>query len=227
MAPQISKVERQRIIALRRSGCRVKEICAQTGITRKTVYFWIRRWEEEGTLEANHRQHYERVTTEEEDAAIVAAHNADPRLSTRVSSATYKASVRTRRASSVAHQASHRRHYERVTTEEEDAAIVAAHAADPRLSTRVSSATYKASVRTRRASSVAHQASHRRHYERVTTEEGSARESPPPPTRRVCALGEPAAWRTRRATGGTTSGSLQRRAQHASLLRHLQGECAH
>lgn len=57
------------------------------------MYFWIRRWEEAGTLDSHHRQHYERATTAEEDVAIVASHSADPFLSTRTTSSNYSVSI--------------------------------------------------------------------------------------------------------------------------------------
>ncbi|PZC73298.1 hypothetical protein B5X24_HaOG209688 [Helicoverpa armigera] len=90
MAPQLSQTQREHIIALRSSGCRVTDICRLTGITKKTIYLWLRRWEEGGTLEGHRRHMYPRATTAEDDEAIVAAHSADPSLSTRVSSKSYK-----------------------------------------------------------------------------------------------------------------------------------------
>lgn len=71
----------------------LKQTLIDVFFQRKTVYFWLRRWEESGSLEAHHRQHYERATTSEEDAAIVASHSADPFLSTRVSSSNYSVSI--------------------------------------------------------------------------------------------------------------------------------------
>jgi transposase len=59
---------------------------------RSTVNLWLRRWKEQGSIEAHRRQNYKRVTTPEQDAAIIAAHSSDPMLSTRVSSATYNVS---------------------------------------------------------------------------------------------------------------------------------------
>nr|XP_049704198.1 uncharacterized protein LOC110380710 isoform X1 [Helicoverpa armigera] len=95
MAPQLSQTQREHIIALRSSGCRVTDICRLTGITKKTIYLWLRRWEEGGTLEGHRRHMYPRATTAEDDEAIVAAHSADPSLSTRVSSKSYKISMDT------------------------------------------------------------------------------------------------------------------------------------
>ncbi|XP_063898874.1 uncharacterized protein LOC110380710 [Helicoverpa armigera] len=108
MAPQLSQTQREHIIALRSSGCRVTDICRLTGITieldahtylvlaaEKTIYLWLRRWEEGGTLEGHRRHMYPRATTAEDDEAIVAAHSADPSLSTRVSSKSYKISMDT------------------------------------------------------------------------------------------------------------------------------------
>ncbi|XP_035454367.1 uncharacterized protein LOC118278970 isoform X3 [Spodoptera frugiperda] len=95
MAPRLAALQREHIIALRQSGCRVTDICRLTGITRNTIYQWIRRWEEDGSLQVHHRKVYKRATTAEQDAAIVAAHASDKHLSTRVSSTSYNISMAT------------------------------------------------------------------------------------------------------------------------------------
>ncbi|KAH9635193.1 hypothetical protein HF086_009533 [Spodoptera exigua] len=89
MAPRLTALEREHIIALRQSGCRIVDISRLTGITKRTIYLWIRRWEEDGSLQPHHRKVYKRATTAEQDAAIVAAHASDPLMSTRVSSTSY------------------------------------------------------------------------------------------------------------------------------------------
>uniref|UniRef100_A0A2H1WZ09 SFRICE_025866 n=1 Tax=Spodoptera frugiperda TaxID=7108 RepID=A0A2H1WZ09_SPOFR len=95
MAPRLTALEREHIIALRQSGCRIVDISRLTGITKRTIYLWIRRWEKDGSLQAHHRKVYKRATTAEQDAAIVAAHASDPLMSTRVSSTSYNISMDT------------------------------------------------------------------------------------------------------------------------------------
>ncbi|KAF9419615.1 hypothetical protein HW555_003893 [Spodoptera exigua] len=95
MAPRLTALEREHIIALRQSGCRIVDISRLTGITKRTIYLWIRRWEEDGSLQPHHRKVYKRATTAEQDAAIVAAHASDPLMSTRVSSTSYNISMDT------------------------------------------------------------------------------------------------------------------------------------
>uniref|UniRef100_A0A2A4JDZ1 Paired domain-containing protein n=1 Tax=Heliothis virescens TaxID=7102 RepID=A0A2A4JDZ1_HELVI len=95
MAPRLTPAQREHIIMLKSSGCRVIDICRLTGITKNTVGLWLRRWEESGTLQPHYRSQYTRATTAEDDAAIVAAHSANPGLSTRVSSSSYSISMDT------------------------------------------------------------------------------------------------------------------------------------
>ncbi|KAL0858384.1 hypothetical protein ABMA27_010315 [Loxostege sticticalis] len=93
MPAPLRREQREQIIALKRSGYKVTEIKRWTGVSRKCIYFWLQRWEESGDISAHHRAVYQRATTAEQDAAIVAAHEANPFKPTRETSLEY--SVRT------------------------------------------------------------------------------------------------------------------------------------
>ncbi|KAL0861522.1 hypothetical protein ABMA27_009040 [Loxostege sticticalis] len=89
MPAPLRREQREQIIALKRSGYKVTEIERWTGVSRKCIYFWLRRWEESGDISAHHRAVYQRATTAEQDAAIVAAHEANPFKPTRETSSEY------------------------------------------------------------------------------------------------------------------------------------------
>ncbi|XP_028167921.1 uncharacterized protein LOC114358231 isoform X1 [Ostrinia furnacalis] len=95
MAPQLSPNDRERIILLKLHGHNVAEIGRITGISRQTIHFWLKRWEECGDTTAHRRKLYKRVTTAPQDADIVAAHIADPNLSTEATSQKFNISVYT------------------------------------------------------------------------------------------------------------------------------------
>ncbi|KAL0849856.1 hypothetical protein ABMA28_011793 [Loxostege sticticalis] len=90
MPAPLRREQREQIIALKRSGYKVTEIERWTGVSRKCIYFWLPRWEESGDISAHHRAVYQRATTAEQDAAIVAAHEANPFKPTRETSSEYK-----------------------------------------------------------------------------------------------------------------------------------------
>ncbi|KAI5635843.1 transposase domain-containing protein [Phthorimaea operculella] len=93
MAPQLSQADRVRIVAMHEAGHKITHIERITGITRKTIRFWIRRAEETGgDLSAHHRQLYQRATTREQDAAIVEAHKERPFLNTATTASQYSVS---------------------------------------------------------------------------------------------------------------------------------------
>ncbi|KAL0832409.1 hypothetical protein ABMA28_001834 [Loxostege sticticalis] len=89
MPAPLRREQREQIIALKRSGYKVTEIERWTGVSRKCIYFWLRRWEESGDISTHHRAVYQRATTAEQDAAIVAAHEANPFKPTRETSSEY------------------------------------------------------------------------------------------------------------------------------------------
>ncbi|KAL0822144.1 hypothetical protein ABMA28_004277 [Loxostege sticticalis] len=89
MPAPLRREQREQIIALKRSGYKVTEIERWTGVSRKCIYFWLRRWEESGDISAHHRAVYQRATTAEQDAAIVATHEANPFKPTRETSSEY------------------------------------------------------------------------------------------------------------------------------------------
>ncbi|KAL0830389.1 hypothetical protein ABMA28_002570 [Loxostege sticticalis] len=89
MPAPLRREQREQIIELKRSGYKVTEIKRWTGVSRKCIYFWLRRWEESGDISAHHRAVYQRATTAEQDAAIVAAHEANPFKPTRETSLEY------------------------------------------------------------------------------------------------------------------------------------------
>ena len=71
-------VLRGRIVGLRESGKSVREIAAHLGISRATVYLWLRRWEEDGNLNNRPKGRPPRKTTAENDQHIQDAANNDP-----------------------------------------------------------------------------------------------------------------------------------------------------
>lgn len=61
---------RGRIVGMHESGKTASEISRELGVTKDTVYLWIRRWQEEGTLADRRRQGRPRETTDDQDEAI-------------------------------------------------------------------------------------------------------------------------------------------------------------
>lgn len=62
---------RGKIIDMWESGIPVATIAQQLGHSRTTIYTWITRWKEEGSLETRPRGGKSRVTTPEEEAKIL------------------------------------------------------------------------------------------------------------------------------------------------------------
>lgn len=63
---------------MRETGLSVSEIARELGLTRKTVYKWCRRWEEEGDLRDRRRPGGPRKTTPEDDRRILNEVTANP-----------------------------------------------------------------------------------------------------------------------------------------------------
>ena len=59
------------IVGLSESGVSPTEIAAEVGLSRATVYRWLKRWQEEHTLEDRPRPGQSRITTAAEDQRIV------------------------------------------------------------------------------------------------------------------------------------------------------------
>ncbi|XP_037776235.1 uncharacterized protein LOC119573203 [Penaeus monodon] len=74
-----TKIEnRGRIIGMRESGLSPSEISRELGISRSVIYRWIKRWEEESTLNDRPRSGAPRKTTEDQDAQIREMVEANP-----------------------------------------------------------------------------------------------------------------------------------------------------
>lgn len=63
--------DRGRIIGLWEAGCTSRAIAEELGLHRSTVYKWISRWQEEGSVSTKPRSGRPKVTTPEQDEAIV------------------------------------------------------------------------------------------------------------------------------------------------------------
>lgn len=63
--------ERARFVWLWMEGKPIKDIAKDAGTSTTTVYRWIRRWKCEGVVESKPRSGRPRVTSPEEDAAIL------------------------------------------------------------------------------------------------------------------------------------------------------------
>lgn len=71
--------ERAQIVGMWRAGATVPNIALEMGRSTKTIRRWIRRWEEEGSVETRPRSGRPRVTSARMDAMIVAAATAHPK----------------------------------------------------------------------------------------------------------------------------------------------------
>ncbi|KAK4303652.1 hypothetical protein Pmani_019425 [Petrolisthes manimaculis] len=69
---------RGRIVGMHESGKTAAEISRELGVTKDTVYLWIRRWQEEGNLTDRRRQGRPRETTNDQDEEIREAAEANP-----------------------------------------------------------------------------------------------------------------------------------------------------
>ena len=70
--------QRGRIVGMRESGLTPTQIARELGLSRTTVYLWLKRWEEEGNLKDKRRTGAPRKTTAAEDRHIVERVEANP-----------------------------------------------------------------------------------------------------------------------------------------------------
>ena len=73
--------DRARIIALWECNLPVNVIAHRTGLHRSTVHKWIKRWQEEGSVQTRPRSGRPKVTTPQQDQAIVEASQRSPFIS--------------------------------------------------------------------------------------------------------------------------------------------------
>lgn len=97
MAPTINITERLRIVEMWQNGGRASDIAKEMGLTRRTVYWWIKRHAVEGIegLRDRPRGSRGRATTTEQDKALLEAHNNKSMRSTRDFAIKYNVSMET------------------------------------------------------------------------------------------------------------------------------------
>lgn len=75
-APQIS--ERRKIIELKEKGKSYSQISREIGLSQSTVFKWLKRYAQEGTISNRPRVGAPRHTTDDETRAIIAAAEGNP-----------------------------------------------------------------------------------------------------------------------------------------------------
>ncbi|GBP00212.1 Transposable element Tc3 transposase [Eumeta japonica] len=91
----LTPVQRLTIVALRDSGLNVSNIADRVGVTRRTVYAWLKRFDDEGNVERHPPHPRQRATTAEQDNDIVAAHSLASFTPTRVTATLHNVSMET------------------------------------------------------------------------------------------------------------------------------------
>lgn len=71
---------RNRILGMHLDGATPTKISDTLGITRRTVYLWLKRYEEQGNVKARERPGRAQLTTAEEDRQILAMFHDNPFL---------------------------------------------------------------------------------------------------------------------------------------------------